>query len=91
LESFLQEKPHTSREVWAFAQEQGISERTLRRAREELDIRSQRVWADGDRLSYWLLPGQELPAEASPFPQDLKPWLDPLMKQFPSSSPIDDL
>src|SRR5262249_172381 len=50
----LETGPRTSRELWALAQDQGLSRRTLRRAKLDLGIRSVRVWADGKRLSYWL-------------------------------------
>jgi hypothetical protein len=93
LESFLLEAVHTSQEVWAFAHRQGISERTLRRAKEELSIRSVRVWAEGKRLSYWLLPGQELPPEvaAAAAASDLEAWLAPLRAKYPPSVPLEDL
>jgi hypothetical protein len=57
----LETGPRTSRELWALAQELRLTKRTLRRAKLDLNIRSVRVWADGKRLSYWLLPGQQLP------------------------------
>jgi hypothetical protein len=93
LRDFLQDGPHTSREIWIAAQEQGLSERTLQRAKQELEIRSLRIWADGQRLSYWLLPGQELPARVPPeaIPPDLEPWLAPLRGRFPPSTPLDEL
>jgi hypothetical protein len=89
----LQDGPHTSRELWALAQEQRLARRTLRRAKLELGIRSVRVWADGKRLSYWLLPGQQLPASvpADAVPPDLEEWLAPLREEFPPSTPLDDL
>jgi hypothetical protein len=93
LEAVLKDGPRTSREVWVAAQEEGLSERTLNRAKRELDIRSVRVCAEGKPLSYWLLPGQELPA-AGPqedAPPDLEQWLEPLRREFPPSTPLDDL
>jgi hypothetical protein len=89
----LEAGPRTSREIWALAQEQRLSRRTLRRAKQDLNIRSVRVWADGKRLSYWLLPGQELPASvpAEAIPPSLEEWLEPLRKEFPPSTPLDDL
>jgi putative DNA primase/helicase len=94
LETFLLENgPRTSREIWTFAEEREISERTLTRAKKELEIRSERIWADGQRLSYWLLPGQELPPEIPPSAKepDLEPWLAPLREAYPPPTPIDDL
>jgi hypothetical protein len=64
LLGFLQAGPRTSREIWTASLAQRLSEPTLRRAKSDLDIRSRRVWADGRRLSYWLLPGQQLPTQA---------------------------
>jgi hypothetical protein len=85
--------PRTSREIWASAQEQGHTKRTLRRAKMDMNIRSVRVWAGGKRLSYWLLPGQQLPKSVPPEarPPDLEEYLAPLREQFPPSTPLDDL
>jgi hypothetical protein len=92
LTNFLEDGPRTSRQVWARAREYDFSARTLRRAKEELGVRSQRVWADGSRLSYWLLPGQELPQpDPAEDPDSLEPWLAPLREKYPSASPLDDL
>jgi AAA domain len=93
LTGFLANGPRTSREVWADAQEQELSEKTVERAKHDLAIRSVRVYAAGKRLSYWLLPGQLLPETAPPedAPSDLEPWLAPLREQFPLSTPLDEL
>jgi hypothetical protein len=92
LMSFLEEGPRNSREVWARAREHDLSESTLRRAKAELGVRSERVWADGRRLSYWLLPGQKLPRpDPEDDPDSLEPWLAPLREKYPSPSPLDDL
>jgi hypothetical protein len=61
LAGCLAQGPRNSRDIWAEAQKQGVTEGGLRRARNELEVRSVRVWASGQRLSYWLLPGQQLP------------------------------
>jgi hypothetical protein len=90
LASFLQDGPQTSRAIWDSAREQGLAERTLNRAKRELDIRSLRVCEDGKPISYWLLPGQQLPAPSDP-EADLEAWLAPLRAQFPPSTPLDDL
>jgi hypothetical protein len=89
----LEDGPRTSRELWELAQEQGLSERTLDRARIELQARTQRVFVDGKVVSYWLLPGQELPAGVAPEtnPHDLEPWLAPLRERFPAPTPLDDI
>jgi hypothetical protein len=93
LAAFLEAGPRTSRAVWAEANKLGLSEHTLRRAKDELEARSQRVWADGLRLSYWLLPDQRLPEAVAPAgaEDDLEPWLAPLRERFPSPTPLDDL
>jgi hypothetical protein len=93
LASVLEKGPRTSRELWALTQERRLSWRTVRRAKVELQIRSVRIWADGKRLSYWLLPGQELPTSvpAEAVPPSLEEWLAPLREQFPPSTPLDDL
>lgn len=93
LESFLRSGTHTSRAVWDFARDQGITQRTLRRAKEDLEVRSVRVWANGRRASYWLLKDQELPEGVAPDPQqpDLEPWLAPIRAAYPDPTPIDDL
>jgi hypothetical protein len=92
LTTFLEAGPRTSRDIWAEAQRLDLTEHTLRRAKHDLEVRSERVWAGGRRLSYWLLPGQQLPAdEAAKDEYDLEPWLAPLREQFPPSTPLDDL
>jgi putative DNA primase/helicase len=93
LERFLRDGPRTSREVWEAAQEEGHAERTLIRAKEDLDIRSQRVYTPDQRLSYWLLPDQKLPATAAPdqAEPDLEEWLAPLREKYPPLTPLDDL
>jgi hypothetical protein len=85
--------PRTSRELWPMAQARGLRARTLRRAKLALDISSVRVWADGKRLSYWMLPGQQLPAGIAPPADvpDLEEYLAPLREQFPPATPLDNL
>src|SRR5262249_41962849 len=51
LTKTLANGPRTSREVWTLAQEKGLTRRTLRRAKLDLKVRSERVWAEGQRLS----------------------------------------
>jgi hypothetical protein len=83
LRDVLDKGPLTAREIWAAAEEQGLSERTLWRAKEDLEIRSKQVETDGRRFSYWLLPGQELPATIAPedVVPDLEEWLAPLREK----------
>src|SRR5207245_4444566 len=53
LTTFLEHGPRTTREIWKESRKERLSEITLRRAKRELDIRVQRAWAEGRRLSYW--------------------------------------
>jgi hypothetical protein len=93
LTQLLCDGPRTSREIWAAAQEHGLAERTLYRAKQELEIKTQGVWLDGQRLSYWLLRGQTLPADIPPqaVEPDLEPWMAPLREKYPGPTPLDDM
>jgi hypothetical protein len=93
LTTFLEDGPRTSGDLWAAAQEQGLTERTLNRAKRELAVRSAWVKVDGAPRSYWLLPGQEPPASIPPeeAPPSLEPWLAPLRQRFPPSTPLDEM
>jgi hypothetical protein len=93
LTTILSDGPRTSREIWAAAQEEGLSERTLFRAKQGLEIRTVRVATEGSPVSYWLLPGQQVPAGVAPpaGPADLEPWLAPLRAKYPPRTPLDDL
>ena len=88
LTEFLEDGPRTSREIWEAARQQGLTERTLYRARQELQVQVQLVQDKAKRVNYWLLPGQKLPVED---PYDLEQWLGPLREQYPPSTPLDDL
>jgi hypothetical protein len=93
LAEFLFEGPKTSREIWEAAEQRQLSQRTINRAKEDLQIRSKRIWLDGRQISYWLLKGQELP-ETVPSevrPVDLEPWIGPLRREFPPPTPLDDM
>ncbi len=88
LEGFLRDGPRTSRDIWSAALPLGLTERTLERVKQELSIRSVRVCPDGQRLSYWLLPGQELPASAKRFVVDLDYWT---VGPLPQATPLDNM
>jgi hypothetical protein len=92
LAAFLEKGPRTSREVWNAGREQGLPERTLRRAKRELGVTSQRVYADGQNLSYWLLPGQKLPdgVTGADDENSLEQWLAPLREKYPVGTPLDE-
>jgi hypothetical protein len=93
LADALEEGPRTVRELWPLAQAQGLTERTLQRAKQQLEIRTVRVRVDGKHICYWLLPGQDLPDSVPPdaVPPDLEPWLAPLREKYPRPTPLDDL
>ena len=80
LTEFLEDGPRTSREIWEAARQQGLTERTLYRARQELQVQVQLVQDKTTRLNYWLLPGQTLATEDE---NDLEPWLAPLRQSIP--------
>jgi hypothetical protein len=78
--------------MWNAAKEARLSPRTLRRARQDLNIECRRVRPfTGQQRSYWLLPGQQLPAEAQTHDTaELDAWLRRLEEQFPRRTPLDD-
>jgi hypothetical protein len=93
LEEFLKDGPRTSREIWQAARKLDFSKRTLKRAREELEISSRRVYQDLAPISYWLLPGQKLPADIpqAQIEADLEELLKPLREKYPPPTPLDDM
>jgi AAA domain len=88
LEQFLAAGPRTVGDIWQAARNAGLSERTLHRAKKGLGIRCRRVHRDGRPVSYWLLPGQELPAGASDCPE-LDRLLAEMERQFPPRTPLE--
>src|SRR5262249_4140873 len=92
LRTILKDGPRTSREAWLASRPERLSARTLRRAKRDLEISSVRVWAGGKRLSYWLLPQQELPPDVRPdsLTPDLAASLDALRDQWSHRTPLDD-
>jgi hypothetical protein len=91
LQEFLAKGPRTSREVWDWARRHGLAERTLNRAKKDVQIRAQLVSEGSQRRTYWLLPLQEVPAPAAADADDsLEPWLKPLRERFPPSTPLDE-
>jgi hypothetical protein len=92
LAEFLKGGPRKVREVWAAAQEQGITEHTLRRARKELSIRSRKVWQGEVQNNYWMLRGQTLEGIV-PHAKELDEWdqrIAELEKMYPPASPFED-
>jgi hypothetical protein len=93
LAGFLANGPRLARDIWIAAQEQGLSERTLRRARRELRGRCVRVMVGQQQRTYWLLHGQKLAAINTPSadPSSLEPWIAPLREKYPARTPLDDV
>jgi hypothetical protein len=87
LRQLLSDGPKTSRQIWAAARAHGFKEITLRRAARQLEMDYRTVYADDDRLNYWLLPGQAPPPADDA--TDLEPWLGPLRERYPAASPLD--
>jgi hypothetical protein len=90
LEEYLHDGPRTSREIWDEAKRRKLRPRTLERAKKELAIRSREVCNDGQRIRYWLLPGQELPKIAASLDADLDRMLEELKAKYPPPSPLDE-
>jgi hypothetical protein len=92
LAAFLAQGPRSSREVWTAAQEQGLSERTLKRAKRRLGLRSQKASRDGVTQWYCLLPSQKLAADPEPPSQtpNLDAYLAELERKHPPATPLDD-
>jgi RecA-family ATPase len=89
LRAFLGAGPRRSHEVWTAAESQGHSVKTMKAAKEELAIRSQLIPGQGASATYWLLPGQEMPAAVSKTPE-LDALFRQLEEQWPPRSPLDD-
>lgn len=61
LAAILKDGPLPARDATRAARQHGVSPRTLRRARRELNIESRIVGTYRQHQNWWLLPGQELP------------------------------
>jgi hypothetical protein len=86
LVDLLASGPRLLSDIWAEAQKARLSETTLRRAGDELGIRSRRFWRDGRVQSWWLLPGQEVPETPEGVPS-LEKWIAPLRAKYPPLPP----
>jgi hypothetical protein len=92
LTDALKDGPRTSREIWELAEPLGHTKRTLARARKLLKIRTQQLHQDGRKVSYWMLPHQELPYnEMDEDARAVDESLRQLNKLFPPATPLDDL
>src|SRR5262249_30251389 len=88
LFAFLDEGPRSTLDIWEAAKDAGHAKRTLQRVRSQMKIRVNTVWVKTRLLTYWLLPGQELPADLTPPNPEvpsLEPWLAPLREQYPTN------
>ena len=89
LAAFLDDGPRTTLDIWKAAQEQALNKRTLQRAAGKMSIRTRTIMVRNRRLTYWLLPGQNLPRklrdDAIP---DIQKLLQPLIEKYPTT-PID--
>ena len=91
LNAFLKDGPRTSHDVWDDARKHGHSIITVRRAAKNIPVDFRRVFLGGVQKTYWLLPGQELPANASDPREDNDFWraFAEQEKKFPRSCPLD--
>jgi hypothetical protein len=82
LSALMKNGPRPARELTRAARQQGISPRTLRRARQDLNVKSQIVGGFHHHRAWWLLPGQELPdGVLSPEMKELQAKLDRLEQE----------
>jgi hypothetical protein len=88
LQDFLSAGARTAREIWEAAQKGDHSERIHWRAKHTLNIRTRRVYIDKRPVSYWLLPGQELPDSLADY-RDFDRYIAEMEKQFPQRTPLD--
>jgi hypothetical protein len=93
LQALLADGPRSTLDIWQAAQEQGLAKRTLYRMRRVLKLRVKTATVNGRLLTFWLLKGQELPAEAISTDIDvpsLEPWLAPLREKYPGNPLADE-
>ena len=91
LLDMLAAAPRTSREIWDAAKKRNFSDSTVERARQQLDITSDRGWLGKDFVSYWCLPKQTSPlAVADPACADFDDFLRRYHEQYPPPTPLDD-
>jgi hypothetical protein len=92
LRAFLKDGPRPYQEISAAAARERISPQTLRRAREAIPLRSERLVQGRVQTSYWLLEGQSLPRPASDDKgiNDFWEALEAQKRKFPSPPMRDD-
>jgi transposase-like protein len=83
LAAILKDGPLPAHHVTQAARQHGISPRTLRRARRELNVESRVVGTYQQHQNWWLLPGQELPDSVeSPEAKEVRKALQKLEEQW---------
>jgi hypothetical protein len=92
LMHLLRDGPQQSRAVWAAAQRESLSDRTLRRARKRLGIRTELIMQDGVRRAYWLLPHQDPPADdpVGRMSPELTHFFAEMEQKYPGPCPLDE-
>jgi hypothetical protein len=88
LRFFLAQGPRSADEVWTNSRDLGLSENTLRRAKADLGITSQRMHREGVRHDFWLMPGQEVPPDPNSKTPILDDWLQRWHELYPPQSPL---
>lgn len=88
MQAALAGGPRLVRELWDEGQKQGLSARTIERAKQDLSVRRERVVRQGRQENWWLLPGQSLPGAGRGGNAELEPWLAPLRERYPSPTPL---
>jgi hypothetical protein len=92
LAAVLADGPLAVRDVWTAAQAQGLSRRTLGRAKEELGVRSVWIRVEGQPVCHGAISRAEpLPTPSEDDETSLEPWLAPLREKYPGPTPLDDL
>jgi hypothetical protein len=92
LKAFLHGGPRTCHDIWAAAEMEGLTERTLRRAKDDLGISAEVVWTNRVRQTYWRLSTQEppAPAQSDSDTAEFDAQLAALEAQYPSVCPLDE-
>jgi hypothetical protein len=84
--------PMKVRDIWVQALKEGLSANTVRRAKDEVGIRSALVLEDGRRANYWLLPDQALASHDKPEAEmdDVDRHLKMLSDLYPPKTPLEE-
>jgi hypothetical protein len=95
LQEFLRDGPRLSREIYDAAREYAFAEKPLLAARKKMGARFKAVWRNRNRYYYWLLKGQEVPADPEPDSASdgtdaFRKALDEQIRKFPRPCPLDE-